>query len=98
MQCLTFILLTSLGYNIFKMAALQQNMQFDGSQIYCEPWERANQSDAEIQEETKIHFAAGRILKNGGDFVLLCAFVLRFKVNDLLSVGSTSLHFPPASA
>lgn len=54
MQCLTFILLTSLGYNIFKMAALQQNMQFDGSQIYCEPRERAKQSDAEIQEETKI--------------------------------------------
>lgn len=54
MQCLTFILSTSLGYNIFKMAALQQNMQFDGSQIYCEPWERANQSHVEIPEETKI--------------------------------------------
>lgn len=50
------------------------------------------------KKQKYLHFAAGRILKNGDGFVLLCASVLRFKVNDLLSVGSTSLHFPPASA
>ena len=54
MQHLTFILLTSLGYSIFKMAALQQNMQFEESQICCEPWVRTNQSDNESQEEIKI--------------------------------------------
>lgn len=53
MQCLAFIVLTSLGYRIFKITALQRNMRFDGSQIYCEPWIRANQSDVEIQKKQK---------------------------------------------
>lgn len=52
-----------------------------------------------FQEKQKyLHFAAGRTLENVSGFVLLCAFMPWFEVNGSLSVGSTSLHFWPASA
>lgn len=67
-------------------------MQFDESQIYCEPWVRANQSDVEIQKKQEyLHYAVGRTLKNIGGFVLLCAFLPRFEVKGFLSFESTSL-------